>query len=270
MEKLTSEQLRFWNENGYLLLKGYFSGKMKQDLADWVGDLERRPETPGKWMKYFERSAISPGSGRLLCRVEDFLPYHDGLRELLTGDAILSIVSELMGESAVLFKEKINYKLAGGGGFASHQDAPAFVTFGQKYHITLMVGIDDATPENGCLEMVRGRHKEGIFPQSSDKTIDPQFAETLDWEYLPTQAGDVLFFDSYIPHRSGPNLSGAARRALYVTYNRKSEGERRDDYYADKRMNFPPEIERIPGKDYSSGAAIYNVGNPIQTESRET
>jgi hypothetical protein len=48
-----------------------------------------------------------------------------------------------------------------------------------------------------------------------------------------------------------------------VTYNRRSEGERRSDYYRDKRTRFPPECERVPGHDYSAGAAIYNLANPI-------
>lgn len=261
---LSAEQLRFWDENGYLLLKGFFTDIKKTALQDWVSDLEQRPETPGKWMKYFEPSKRKDGPQRLLCRVENFIQYHDGFDELLRGPTLLGIVSELMGEEAVLFKEKINFKLSGGSGFAAHQDAPAFVTFNQKYHITLMVGVDRATPENGCLEVVRGRHKEGILPQAPDKTLDPAFAETLHCEPVPTEAGDVLLFDSFIPHRSGANLTQTARRALYITYNRKSEGERREDYYADKRRNFPPECERIPGKDYSSGAGIYNVGNPIQ------
>ena len=37
----------------------------------------------------------------------------------------------------ILFKEKINLKLAGGQGFAAHQDAPAFDLFGQSAHLTV-------------------------------------------------------------------------------------------------------------------------------------
>ena len=58
------------------------------------------------------------------------------------------------------------------------------------------------------------------------------------------------FFDSYTPHRSGPNLTDKPRRVLYVTYNRLSEGEHRATYYADKRRSYPPDCEREPGKTY--------------------
>ena len=70
-------------------------------------------------------------------------------------------------------------------------------------------------------------------------------------------------FDSYIPHRSGPNRSEQPRRALYITYNRASEGSYREKYYRCKRDVFPPDIERDPKKDYKD-SGVFNVGNPIK------
>ena len=66
----------------------------------------------------------------------------------------------------------------------------------------------------------------------------------------PAAPGDAIFFDSFVPHRSGPNRTGAPRRALYITWNRQSDGDQRARYYADKRESFPPDIERDPKKDY--------------------
>ena len=77
------------------------------------------------------------------------------------------------------------------------------------------------------------------------------------------EPGDMLLFDSYVPHGSESNRSPHPRRALYVTYNRQSEGCRRDEYFEHKRANFPPECERVPGVDYSKGGGVYNLGNPI-------
>ncbi len=66
----------------------------------------------------------------------------------------------------------------------------------------------------------------------------------------PTAPGDAMFFDSYAPHRSGPNMTDKSRRVLYVTYNRASQGDHRARYFADKRKSFPPDIEREAGKEY--------------------
>jgi len=262
MENLTPDQFKSWKQNGYLHLKHYFDTKATSQIQDWTEEMASWPETPGRWMKWFESSA-NDRANRLLCRMEDFLPYHEGYRQLLTDKTLLGMLSDLMGEKAVLFKEKINFKLPGGSGFKAHQDAPAFVTFNQTFHITMMVAIDPATIENGCLEMVPGLHQRGILPQAADGTLDPNFSNTLTWEPVEMDAGDVLFFDSYIPHRSAENRSTRPRRAAYITYNRLSEGECRDDYFRHKREVFPPEIERIPGVKLSDAAKIYNLGNPI-------
>ena len=62
-------------------------------------------------------------------------------------------VSELFGEPAVLFKDKINFKLPGGDGFKAHQDVQAGWDAYAGLHITAMVAIDETNAANGSLEM---------------------------------------------------------------------------------------------------------------------
>ena len=240
-------------------LRGALEARETAALRSWTEDLEQRPETPGRWMKYFE-----PGDARLLCRVENFLPYHAELRSLLSRRDLFACLAELLGEPPVLFKEKLNFKLPGGAGFAPHQDAPAFTSFSQTYHITLMLGADATTPENGCLELVDGFDRPETLPQADDGTLREDVVARLAWHPLPTEPGDVVLFDSYVPHRSGPNRTAAPRRALYVTYNRASEGDRRDEYFALKRRAFPPECERVPGAPIDPTSRVFNLGNPIR------
>lgn len=259
---LSKDQMDFWDAHGFLLLKNALSTAEKRALGEWTEELERWPEAPGKWMKYFESGAS--GSGRQLCRVENFIPFHSGFAEFLEQGRILGLLSELMGEQAVLFKEKINFKLPGGKGFKFHQDAPAFTSFHQTYHITMMAAIDPSTIENGCLEIVSGGyHKRGILNSEKDGTLARELVEALPWEPVLMEPGDLLFFDSYVPHGSKENRSPSPRRALYITYNRESEGSYRNEYFKQKRRCFPPECERVPGVDYSKVVGPFNLGNPI-------
>jgi hypothetical protein len=260
MKALDDTQRAQWNEHGYLLLSQCLHPSEVQNLGTWVDELAAWPEAPGKWMKWYE---VSNGQ-RQLCRVEDFLPYHDDFADFLESDELFAVLEHLFGEPAALFKEKINFKLPGGAGFAPHQDAPAFTTFGQRNHVTLMLSVDASTQQNGCLEVVDGFHGRGLLPQAPDGTLDPTWANAQTWKPIETKPGDALFFDSYVPHRSGPNRSNAPRRALYVTYNPAREGTHRGDYFARKRAAFPPECERAAGADYSAAAAVYNLGNPIR------
>jgi ectoine hydroxylase-related dioxygenase (phytanoyl-CoA dioxygenase family) len=50
--------------------------------------------------------------------------------------------------------------------------------------------------------------------------------------------GDLLWFDSYVPHHSGTNVTDTSRRALYLTYNAASAGDFRSTYYEDKEATF--------------------------------
>lgn len=158
--------------------------------------------------------------------------------------------SDLFNERAIMYKEKVNYKLPGGAGFAPHQDVAAgWWMYKQSLHISCLVSIDPATAENGCLEVVAGKHTEGMMSEEWKEIPSSKVAQ-MTWEMVPTEPGDVLFFDSYVPHRSGPNDTKSSRRVLYVTYVKESEGDFRDRYYADKRANFPPDCEREAGKKY--------------------
>jgi ectoine hydroxylase-related dioxygenase (phytanoyl-CoA dioxygenase family) len=258
---MTAEQIHSWEKSGYVLLPGFLGPESAERARAFTSELAGWPEAPGKWMKYFE---AGPAGERQLCRVENFIDYHAGIADIIRAEALFSLLAGLMREEALLFKEKINYKLPGGSGFAPHQDAPAFTAFGQRYHITMMLAIDPATPENGCLEVVDELHKSGLLPEEPDGTLDRAFCDALTWKPIPMSPGDALLFDSYVPHRSGPNRTAAPRRAFYVTYNRASEGDRRADYYAHKRRHFPPECEREGWTPDPAEMRRYNLANPIR------
>ena len=259
---LTKEQVQTYEEDGYLIVPNILPQSISENLQRWSTELENLPETPGKWMKYFE---IDKKTGkRLLCRIENFLPYYPELRGISYG-VINGMCSDLFGEEAVIYKEKINFKMPQGSGFNAHQDQPAFVSFGVSKLMTILLPIDPNTRQSGGLDMVKTVHKEKkIYDQNPDGSIKNDIEAKLEWIPVDGKAGDIIFFDSYVPHRSDINISSFTRRNLYLTYNPLSLGSYRDRYYEEKRRSFPPECERDPNKDYSEGAKVFNVANPIK------
>ena len=251
LQQLSPEHLAAWDRDGILVLKAsdLYGPETVQDIRTWAGEVQNWAETPGKWMMYFEKS-LKDGA-RILNRMENFFPYHDGLNALFNGPWALGLVGQLLGAPAVCFKEKINFKLPGGGAFAAHQDVQAgWDRYGHTVHISLAIAIDPATIENGCLEVVRGEHKKGLIgPMGSE--IPKDVCDKLTWELVTMEPGDLIFFDSYAPHRSEPNMTTSTRRVIYLTYNKASEGDFREQYYIDKRKSYPPDIEREVGKDYA-------------------
>ncbi len=232
MAYLNSALHQDWKTNGYLKIPGFFSTEEVDALQTWVSEISSWEPTHDKWMHHYE----STPDGARLSRSENFVPYHSDIKATVTSGKVLGVVSELMAEPAVLYKEKINYKYPGGGGYAAHQDAPAYEFI--DFHITCLISVDSATHESGCLFFSPGRHQEGFIALDEKGCVAPETAMTMEWIAAPTDPGDILLFGSYIPHKSPANRSYKPRRIIYLTYNAKSQGDWREQYYADKREAF--------------------------------
>lgn len=221
----TDDAVAHYQREGWLLTQTLDADGLTE-LRAWVDEVASWPDD-GAWLHHREMT----DEGAKLCRSENFIPFHDGLRALLTSGPMLETAAALLGEPAVLYKEKVNYKLPGGAGYAPHQDAPAYRFI--ETHVSCMVAIDDATIANGCLEVVSRCHHT-LLPMDDVGCIRADVAQALAWAPVEVLAGQTLWFHSRTPHRSGPNGSAEPRRALYPTYNARSEGDRREDYYRQK------------------------------------
>lgn len=234
--------------DGFLVVPGLLGAADVAALTRWTAELASWPELPGRHWVYGEPSLREPGR-RLLNRIENFYPFHPGFRALLDGPGLRGRAGELLGDEAVLFKDKINFKLPGGDGFQPHQDQQAGWSAYAPLFLTVLVAVDEATEANGCLELAAGHHRRGLLG-AEWRPLTGAELEGVTFVPCPVRPGDAVFFDSYVPHRSGPNLSDRPRRALYVTYNRRADGDQRERYYADKRRSYPPDVEREPGRVY--------------------
>ncbi len=244
---LSRAEIATFHYDGYLVVRGLFRPAEVAAIRRWTDEVQCWPETAGRHMMYFEQSG---GGERILNRMENVLPYHEGFRGIATGPQLQGACGQLLGEPVLLFKDKINFKLPGGGGFEAHQDVQAGWSRYAALHITALVTVDRATVANGCLEVAtdfRGSHE---LIGMEWEPLNAQQLAGLHWAHIQAEPGDVVFFDSFIPHRSAPNTTRDARRVLYYTYNKASAGDHLAQYYADKRASYPPDIEREPGKEY--------------------
>ncbi len=263
MTMLGAAERRFWERNGYLWIERFLAANEVAAIRCWTEEIGAWPDAPGRWMRYYERA---PGGeeGKVLARIENFLPFHTGLDGLFRSGRLAGLLADLLGEPAVVFKDKINMKAAGGAGFAPHQDAPAYRDFGIDFHATVMVPVDAFTRENGCLEVAREASQPTLLAQNPDGTLRADVVARLEYVPILAKPGDLIVFDSYVPHLSKPNRSADPRRSYYVTYNRRSAGDMRETYYARKRQLFPPDCERQPGVDYAKIGAQFNLANPFE------
>ena len=243
-----AEDFAHYERTGWLAARGFFSATEAAEISSWTDELVAAPEVPGRHMLYREKSLLSD-QARVIQRIENFCPFHEGFDRLVRDGRLKAAAAQLMGGPVVLFKEKINFKMPGGAGFEPHQDQQAGWSVYARLFLTALVCIDQATVENGCLLMADAPRFAGLIGDEWHPLTPGQMAGFA-LTPVPTEPGDVLFFDSYVPHASEPNLTEQARRILYLTYNRAAEGDHRGRYFAEKRANFPPDVEREPGREY--------------------
>lgn len=95
MCQLSQQQIDQFHKNGFLILR--IAEHMLVDphtLYQWTEEVRSWPKEKGKWMPYEE---ITSSGKRQLMRTEKFVDYHKGFDELLGGEALLSILSQLSG-----------------------------------------------------------------------------------------------------------------------------------------------------------------------------
>jgi 2-aminoethylphosphonate dioxygenase len=246
---LSPEHFALFDRDGFVIVRAVFNAGEIAAHARAIDALANRPPEIGRQMVYFEDSLLAPGT-RVLSRIEKFVEYDAALSLFVFDERIVEPATMLLGERVVLFKEKINFKMPGGGGFTPHQDIQPGWDQYASYFLSVLVAIDPNTLGNGCLELAAGQHRRGLIGRRWEP-LDGEELDGLEFVAYPMAPGDVVFFDCFVPHQSKPNLTSAPRRNLYLTFNRASEGDFRERYFADKRRSFPPDYERDPNASYT-------------------
>ena len=244
MKYLAEHEIEKFNQMGYLVKKKLFNYDEILEIRKWVYRyMEKKPEDweNGKEMAYYETSLDN--DSRILTRLENFIDYDENFYELAHSEKIMKCVEELLGEPCVFFKEKINFKNPGGAGFNPHQDQISRWETYAKHFINVLICTDESTIENGCLEVSAGFHKMGLLGPV-DQPIPQNWLEKMNFLPVISSIGDAIFFDGFTPHQSKDNKSKHPRTNVYLTYNRLSEGDNRESYFARKRKELPPDNER--------------------------
>ena len=117
-----------------------------------------------------------------------------------------------------LFRAMVMNKPAGQGtDLPWHQDGGAVWALDRDPLVTVWVGLDTATPENGCMEIVPGSHRLGLLTWSGS-TISDEAATRLcsatSVVPLPVEEGHAVLLHNWLLHRSGVNTSPMPRRAF--------------------------------------------------------
>jgi ectoine hydroxylase-related dioxygenase (phytanoyl-CoA dioxygenase family) len=227
-----------WDTDGFFILRGLVSQATVSEIEREVVERIRSdpPERhPGErayfsgenYVIYPER-APSPSAVNPEDRISKVFNCHTEGETRRTAEsvAIVDPVADLLGPDIDCFQTQFIFKNPGVIGQPWHQDSYYF-NFTLQPQIGVWLALTRATLENGCLWVLPGSHRGPIHEHVPDRRPQASrgYLEIVDQEFGARQpvlmeAGDVLFFHSFLMHMSTDNVADYRRSAMVYHYGR--------------------------------------------------
>ena len=223
---VTAQEKEQFERDGFFLREGLVSPALIAQISREIDGLheamsQAAPEgVHASWEKQVEGR---PKRIRQLMHSEKVSP---GLNQVLRGPEVLDILEALVGPDLSLFHSKLLMKAARDGSVTPwHQDY-AYWKRGENrpVQVNMMLAIDPATIENGCIQFVPGTHKQGLIKHDREQGVSfgvylPGFFQKREGAVFCEMApGDGIFFGSLVIHGSEGNHSAHGRRANTIAY----------------------------------------------------
>ena len=243
----TAEQLCAFDEHGYFVWEDAFASEelvaLRVELDGAVDRAQQRLRKAGG------RIMISEADGIV------FAPHvvarSDAARRFSRHPRIAGLCQDLLGCEVRLYWDQAVYKYPGfAKEFPWHQDNGYTYVEPQRY-LTLWVALSDATPENGCVELIPGSHRSGT---REHRLGDAGYYchEGDDGICVPLRAGSVAVFTSLTVHRTGPNLTSDQVRRTYIL-----------QYAPDGAVAYPRGAEPVPCTAPERQFFVVRHGRPV-------
>jgi len=221
LDDVGENELAFYREYGYLVVEEAFTAEEVSNTIEAFLDLidrgqevqfERGKEELAEGLPREEKQLYIRKFGQFLRAVKD----DPRLLHMVHHPKMLRVVELLLGGKPYMYTHQAFWKPPGGREKPWHQDKAYFNVSLDTAVVGVWIALDDATPENGCMHVIPGSHREG--PVVHFKRRDWQICDTDVPVHrdvmVPLKSGGVLFFDGMIHHGTPPNMSGRLRRSL--------------------------------------------------------
>ncbi|MBV6458687.1 MAG: hypothetical protein HONBIEJF_01822 [Fimbriimonadaceae bacterium] len=202
---LTESQKRLINDHGFIVLPDLFEVSEMQKLdADLIAYESRRAAQRRGEVLFSQKIAERDPSIRSFAKRREFV----------------ALSTCLLGPDTDLYFNQMVYKHPHGEKeFSWHQD-DAYGPVEPSPYLTVWLAITDATPENGCISVMPGSHKQGLVPhwESSFGLACRSNADPDQGILVPVTAGSAVCFWSTLMHKSGANLTDETRKAFVLQF----------------------------------------------------
>jgi len=214
-KKLTEDQLSFFNENGYLIIKEILKPKgLKQMQAECMEAWGREKESFDPNKSWLQNS--------LLVNIHHQAPT---VKKYYFEGPLVEIASEIIGPNIKGATSQLTFKMKGNTKpFGWHQDN-GYGELEPYNALTTLTALDDTDRGNGCLWLIPGSHKDGqirVEQNEDQKKSQSEIIVNADDNLavpMEMKAGDSLIFNCWMLHKSDGNMSETRdRRILFLRY----------------------------------------------------
>lgn len=214
---LSSEQISFYKENGYLCLGRTLSN---------IGVEKVMKECMVEWKK--EKSEFDPDNSWLKnSLLVDIHKKSQLVKDFYFGGPIVGVMNTLIGPNIKGVTSQLTFKMRGNTKpFGWHQDN-GYGELDPYNSISSLTALEDTDEENGCLRIIPKSHKVGQINVSdiiNKKTKKEKVSIDLEVDEskaipIPLKAGETLIFHCNTLHQSQGNFSkDRDRRILFLRY----------------------------------------------------
>jgi phytanoyl-CoA hydroxylase len=229
-ERLSEADLAQYRDQGYLAMEGIFTAEeiesFKVGLADVIhGRTEKDKKLYIQEEPYYkEGGSDERAEDNFELRVRKvfwFVQIEPRLAAAGYNPRLIGLVDQLIGVNHRMIQDMALLKPPFHGSEKPwHQDNAYFDWTPLGGVIGIWIALDEATVENGCMQVIPGTHLAGPTPHFHER--DCQIADervgVSQAVVIPLKPGGVLFFSGLIHHGTPPNSSGDRRRALQFHY----------------------------------------------------
>ena len=232
MKLLTEEQRSDYERDGYIVVRNLFS----EEEIGLLGKAARNDNEMDK-----SSSERDDGEGNAV-RLALWNHPGDGIYGMFARcRKMVDRVEEILREEVYHYHSKMILKDAKvGGAWAWHQDYGYWYQNGvlSPNLCSVMIAVDQATTENGCMQVIKGSHKLGRINHilsgdqaGADMERVEEAKKRLDLVHVTMEPGDALFFHSNTLHASDANESDHPRWAMICCYNAASNDPYKDSHH---------------------------------------
>ena len=237
---LSSEQVAFYHEHGFLRIPAVFTQQETEELSEDLNWLMqswaiRDRGWTGPWRsRYMD---VETEKKSQLIALHDLQFYSDAWARAMTKRTLGAAMADLLGPAVELHHSTLHVKPPETGHpFPMHQDW-AFYKHADGRYVDVLVHLDDTRHENGEIRFLSGSHKQGalehITRDNDGKECTPHLPlekyRLEDTVPVPALRGDVVCFNIFTVHGSHINTTERARRLVRVGYrapeNEQLEGQ---------------------------------------------